>query len=198
MTIVGNIQAHHDQEGETAEKKFGVGQRLTLTSSEAHVTSSTNWAEVLEAEDVSRAWETWKDKILDIAQRHIPKRIVPYHSSGQRPWMTAAIRHEIQAKHRLFREYKRSRLPAAWLAFKQQRNKVNSRIRKAKSDFVLAPALEEQTENSGTGLSDNSQKLPRLHQLLAVFKKSKSSFIPTLVDASGNPMESDAEKAELP
>ena len=39
--------------------------------------------------------------------------------------------------------------------------------------------------------------LPRLHQLLAVFKKGKSSFIPTLVDASGNPMESDAEKAEL-
>ena len=88
----------------------------------------TNWAEVLEAEDVSRAWETWKDKILDIAQRHIPKRILPYHSSGQRPWMTAAIRHEIKAKHRLFREYKRSRLPAARLTFKQQRNKVNSQI----------------------------------------------------------------------
>ena len=113
--------------------------------------------------------------------------------------MTAAIRHEIQAKHRLFREYKRSRLPAAWLAFKQQRNKVNSQIRKAKSDFVLALAPEEQTENSGTGLSDNSQKLnlPRLHQLLAVFKKGKSSFIPTLVDAAGNLIESDAEKAEV-
>ena len=76
---------------------------------------------------------------------------------------------------------------------------VNSQIRKAKSDFVLALAPEEQTENSGTGLSDNSQKLnlPRLHQLLAVFKKGKSSFIPTLVDTSGNPIESDAEKAEV-
>ena len=81
----------------------------------------------------------------------------------------------------------------------EQRNKVNSQIRKAKSDFVLALAPEEQTENSGTGLSDNSQKLnlSRLQQLLAVFKKGKSSFIPTLVDASGNPMESDAEKAEV-
>ena len=65
--------------------------------------------------------------------------------------------------------------------------------------FVFALAPEEQTENSGTEPSDNSQKLnlPRLHQLLAVFKKGKSSFIPTLVEASGNPMESDAEKAEL-
>ena len=64
---------------------------------------------------------------------------------------------------------------------------------------MLALAPEKQTENSGTGLSDNSQKLnlPRLHQLLAVFKKGKSSFIPTLVDASGNAMESDAEKAEV-
>ena len=200
VTIIGNIQAHHDQEGETA-----VNRKEVWCWSKANIdelrraTSSTNWAEVLEAEDVSRAWETWKDKILDIAQRHIPKRIVPYHSSGQRPWMTAAIRHEIQAKHRLFREYKRSRLPAAWLAFKQQSNKVNSQIRKAKSDFVLALAPEEQTENSATGLSDNSQKLnlPRLHQLLAVFKKGKSSFIPTLVDASGNLIESDAEKAEV-
>ena len=200
VTIIGNIQAHHDQEGETA-----VNRKEVWCWSKANIdelrstTSSTNWAEVLEAEDVSRAWETWKEKILDIAQRHIPKRIVPYHSSGQRPWMIAAIRHEIQAKHRLFREYKRSRLPAAWLAFKQQRSKVNSQIRKAESDFVLALAPEEQTENSGTGLSDNSQKLnlPRLHQLLAVFKKGKSSFIPTLVDASGNLIESDAEKAEV-
>ena len=113
--------------------------------------------------------------------------------------MTAAIRHEIQAKHRLFREYKRSRLPAAWLAFKQQRNKVNSQIPRAKTDFVLALAPEEQTENCETGLSDNCQKLnlPRFHQLLAVVKKGKSPFNPSLVNASGNPMESDAENAEL-
>ena len=67
-------------------------------------------------------------------------------------------------------------------------NKVSSQIRRAKSDFVLALAPEEQTENSGIGLSDNSRKLnlPRLHQLLAVFKKGKSLYIPTLVDASGN------------
>ena len=64
---------------------------------------------------------------------------------------------------------------------------------------MLALAPEEQTENSGTGLFDNNQKinLPRLHQALGVFKKGKSSFISTLVDESGNPVESDAERVEL-
>ena len=54
--------------------------------------------------------------------------------------------------------------------------KSTPQIRKAKSDFVLALAPENRLENSGTGLSDNSQKLnlPRLHQLLAVFKKGKA------------------------
>ena len=95
-------------------------------------TTSTNWAEVWKQNTLAGRGDLERQKSLILCSGHIPKRIVPYHSSGQRPWMTAAIRHEIQAKHRLFREVnKRSRLPAAWLAFKQQRNKVNSQIRKA-------------------------------------------------------------------
>ena len=155
----------------------------------------------LEAEDVSRAGETWKDKILDIAQRHIPKCIVSNHSSGQRPWITAAIRHETQAKHRLFREYKRSRLPAAWLALKQQCNKSTPRSERPSRTLCyrshLRNRLRTVEQDCQTTVKSLTYLAFTLHQLLAVFKMGKSSFIRTMVDASRNPMESGAEKLFL-
>ena len=107
VTIVGNIQTLHDQEGETAGNRKEVwcwskidelrsattwanwaaqlAEVVALLSSSIFDQHQTSFpAEVLEAEHVSRTWETWKDKILGITQQHIPRRIVSYHSSGQR------------------------------------------------------------------------------------------------------------------
>ena len=84
VTIIGNIQAHHDQEGETA-----VNRKEVWCWSKANIdelrsaTSSTNWAEVLEAEDVSRAWETWKDKILTLISRSGTSRNATFPTTRQ-------------------------------------------------------------------------------------------------------------------
>ena len=49
--------------------------------------ASVNWTDVLNSEDVNQAWQTWKTRLLEIADRHIPKLLVPTDSPRSRPWM---------------------------------------------------------------------------------------------------------------
>ena len=41
-----------------------------------HEVSSRNWTDILDAEDVTIAWQTWKARLLEIAKQHIPRRFV--------------------------------------------------------------------------------------------------------------------------
>ena len=70
---------------------------------------------------------------------------------------------------------------------KQQRNKVTSMLRTAKSDviFTLAPGEHQNSETSHSARDrepaaaiPQSHILPRLYQFLTVFTKSKPSFTP--------------------
>ena len=168
--------------------------------------ASANWTDVLNAEDVNHAWQTWKTRLLEIADRHIPKRLVPINSPRYRPWMNGRLKQAIREKHRLFRTYKQNPTPHGWNMFKQQRNKVTSMLRTAKSDFIFTLATDEH-RNSETSHSardgepaaagPQSHNLPRLHQFLRVFTKSKPSFTPPLLDDSGSLVEKDVDKAEI-
>ena len=101
-----------------------------------------------------------------------------------------------------FRTYKQNPTPHGWNMFKQQRNKVTSMLRTAtcKSDFIFTLATDEH-RNSETSHSardgepaaagPQSHNLPRLHQFLRVFTKSKPSFTPPLLDDSGSLVEKD-------
>ena len=90
--------------------------------------------------------------------------------------------------------------------FKQQRNKVTSMLRTAKPDFIFTLATDEhrnsETSHSARGgepaaAGPQSHNLPRLHQFLRVFTKSKPSFTPPLLDDSGSLVEKDVDKAEI-
>ena len=163
--------------------------------------NSRNWTDVLDAEDVTIAWQTWKARLLEIAKQHIPRRSVK-GSSRRRPWMNPTLQQEVRKRHRLFRDYKKSPSPHAWSKFKEQRNKVTSMVRKAKSDFVLALGPDDH-QSTGPNNSipertaDHPLNLPRLHQFLGVFFKSKNSAVPSLLEQSGRIVEDDHEKAEL-
>ena len=144
--------------------------------------ASANWTDVLNSEDVNHAWQTWKTRLLEIADRHIPKRLVPINSPRYRPWMNGRLKQAIREKHRLSRTYKQNPTPHGWNMFKQQRNKVTSMLRTAKSDFIFTLATDEH-RNSETSHSARdgepaavglqSHNLPRLHQFLRVLTKSK-------------------------
>ena len=60
--------------------------------------------------------------------------------------MNGRLKQAIREKHRLFRTYKQNPTPHGWNMFKQQRNKVTSMLRTAKSDFFFTFA----TDNTGT------------------------------------------------
>ena len=165
-----------------------------------------NWTDVLNSEDVNYAWQTWKTRLLNIADRHIPKRLVLTNFPRHRPWMNGRLKQAIREKHRLFRTYKQNPTPHGWSMFKQQHNKVTSMLQTAKSDFIFTLASGEH-QNSETSHSardgepaaalPQSHNLPRLYQFLTVFSNRKLSFTPPLLHHSGSLVEKDVEKAEI-
>ena len=117
-----------------------------------------------------------------IAKQHIPRRFVK-GSSHRRPWMNPTLQQEVRKKHRLFRDNKKSQSPHAWSKFKEQRNRVTSIVRKAKSDFVLALGPGDyQSSGPNNSIPERTAahplNLPRLHQFLGVFLKSKIPLSP--------------------
>ena len=123
-------------------------------------------------------------------------------SSRRRPWMNPTLQQEVRKKHRLFRDYKKSPSSHAWSKFKEQRNKVTSMVRKAKSDFVLALGPDDhQSTGPNNSIPERTAyhplNLPRLHQFLGVFFKCNNSAVPSLLEQSGRIVEDDHEKAEL-
>ena len=74
---------------------------------------------------------------------------------------------------------------------------------KAKSDFVLVlGAGDHQSSGRNNPIPERTAahplNLPRLHQFLGVFLKSKNFAVPSLLVQSGRIIEDDHEKAELP
>lgn len=163
-----------------------------------------DWSPVLQSTDIDEAWTTWKRQLLHHARLFIPRRTVP-ESPSPRPWLTGLVVREIKEKHRLFRVYKRTRSEEAWTVFKQQRNKVNSAVRRAKMDFVEglttqatrgppnAPATAGETGSPRNG----ARTFPRLHQFLRCFLPQTNSHIPDLLDDDGRLVSSATDKAEL-
>ena len=199
VAIVGYIQTSHGRDTPDS-RQIWCWSKANANDLRDEV-NSRNWTDVLDAEDVTIAWQTWKARLLEIAKQHIPRRSVK-GSTRRRPWMNPTLQQEVRKKHRLFRDYKKSPSPHAWSKFKEQRNKVTSMVRKAKSDFVLALGPDDhQSTGSNNSIpertADHPLNLPRLHQFLGVFFKSKNSAVPSLLEQSGRIVEDDQEKAEL-
>ena len=133
--------------------------------------NSRNWTDMLDAEDVTIAWQTWKARLglLEIAKQRIPRRFVK-GSSRRRPWMNPTLQQEVCEKHRLFRDYKKSPSPHAWSKFKKQRNKVTSMVRKAKSDFVLALGPgDHQSSGPNNSIPEELQPIPSISHAFISF-----------------------------
>ena len=71
---------------------------------------------------------------LDILDNHAPVRTVRVKKKPS-PWITKAIRKEMDRRNRLFRFYRRNPTDAAWEIYKAQRNRVVWLQRKAKFDY---------------------------------------------------------------
>ena len=100
------------------------------------------------------------------------------------PWITPALLAEIKLKHRLYREYIKTRTNAKWQSFTAQRNRVTMLLRRAKSDFVQSAA------NNGTNNSN-------LFRLMKCLRKTERKPIPSLKDNSGHEVGEPKQKASV-
>ena len=136
-------------------------------------------------EEVTRLWNDWRSNVIRISQQccqsyRPPSRSQPRHGPS-RPWVTQPLISQIKRKHFLFRQYLQCRTEAKWQAFTEQRNKVTSLLRRAKSDFV--------TSSSGDFHKH------RLHTVLRHLRKTQASAIPDLMSA-GDRLTTAEAKAE--
>ena len=174
---------------------------------------SEKWCDVLECDNVESAWIRWRAKILQLATQFIPRRRV-CSSLTPSPWMNGELRRNIQLKHRLYKQYKRTKTSEEWENFRKQRNLVSKQLKEAKSNYVLQlqtsnQELAHNEVNSSAPRTwrpnrhiepeqDNEHfNLPRLHQLLRLLLNgNRSRHISDLQLSDGSTAQSDADKAE--
>ena len=85
-------------------------------------------------EDPDDKAEVFNLLFLDILDQHAPIRTVRVKKNPS-PWITKAIRKEMDRRDRLFRFYRRNPTSGAWDIYKAQRNRVVWIQRKAKYDY---------------------------------------------------------------
>ena len=148
-------------------------------------------------------WSTWRSRLLKRAhlfctasrfEDRYPPRSLP---TLRRPWMSPELLAEIKLKHRLYRDYTRSRDETLWKAFTRQRNLTSTLMRKAKSDFVLRTTSTSNTtqleptthalstpntttQHQTSPLSQPSVSPPKLHQLMKRLKVQQRKQLPDL------------------
>ena len=137
-------------------------------------------------------WSSWRDSILQHAHRFCARPNNRYTPSSQprRPWMTPELLENIRTKHKLYRQYLRSRTDTNWARFTAQRNATTRLLRDAKSTFVHASTAADPT------LQCTSLNRPRLYKLIKGLRTSPPKELPTLshngTSVTNNPAKADA------
>ena len=93
-----------------------------------------DWSSVYSVRDVNKAWEAIESTLLSVFKKHAPlisKRV----RGAITPWLTAALKSEINYRDILLRKYRKSGSDVDNSNYKRHRNKVTSAIRKAKSMY---------------------------------------------------------------
>ena len=93
-------------------------------------------------DDLDDKTEVFNLLFLNILDQHAPLRTVRVKKKPS-PWITKAIRKEMDRRNRLFRFYRRNLTDAAWEIYKAQRNRVVWFQRKAKFAYFHHPLLKK-------------------------------------------------------
>lgn len=91
------------------------------------------WEDILSG-DLNSAWNTFKDLISSIVNKHAP--MFERKITGRDcPWLTSEIRSKINHRDYLLRKAKRSKTQNDWDNYKRARNSTTSAIRKSKANY---------------------------------------------------------------
>ena len=213
VTLLGTIQLPSKNTSQSSHSAAVSNTRYVPVWSVEHTDrlnsaiQRENWTDILQSGDINQAWVCWKAKILSLVNETLPQKRIRNARRSQ-PWITPALRQEIKLKHKLFRQYLKSKTPDNWEKFKKQRNAVSSSTRRAKCLYVAALSEDSGDTTSniqkfGTDgqLHRRDQPKPSLFQLTrALLGQGTRTPIPPLLLNSPHPgntsASTDLEKAE--
>lgn len=96
--------------------------------------SERDWSEVLECNDVDKAWELFKQGFIAVLDEVAPVKETRIKQRSA-CWMTSEIVDLIRQRNRSFIKFKKSKLPADYNSYTNLRNQVCSKVQQAKSEF---------------------------------------------------------------
>ena len=91
----------------------------------------TDWDSTLGNESVETQWTTFKEKLIELSEKHIPKRKAK--TKYKNPWCNRELKNELKKKNTQFQKYRRTKSAEDQEAYIHQRNiacNLNQKLRK--------------------------------------------------------------------
>ena len=125
-------------------------------------------------------WSYWRTALLRTAHlyctsfnTHHDHQSSSHRPPPRRPWMTPELVSHIKHKHKLFRNYMKSRSNDDWSQFVAQRNLTTTLVRKAKSEFVHEAV-------GGVDPVSSSCSLTKVYRMMTCLKSQPKVSMPDL------------------
>lgn len=96
--------------------------------------SERDWSDLLESNDVDKAWDLFKQRFIAVLDEVAPLRETRInHRSAS--WMTSEIIDLVRQCNRCFLKFKKSKLPTDYNSYANLRNQISYIVQQAKSEF---------------------------------------------------------------
>ena len=143
--------------------------------------AQTDWEPCFTSNDPNQITESWNNKFLEIAKKHVPCKKVLVRPNSM-PWYTNNLRRKARAKNRAQKRARSTKRDSDWDSYKELRNTYNEEVNIARAKY--------QTTNYET-LANASLMNPKRWWDLSkkVLGISKSSY-PSLIVNDGELRES--------
>ena len=152
--VAGQNQEYlYNQMVQVVKTYFGVHNSVTLRSMKRYNKENfqasllaTDWDPVLSCDNVSEAWNIFKNVFTSVIDNIAPVKQVRLKQRTE-PWMDSDILQAINERDRAFHRYKVEKSDTNYDTFKCLRNKVQSLVHGAKKNYYKS-TLEENKNNS--------------------------------------------------
>ena len=96
--------------------------------------NETDWDLLFSNDDIEINWRLFKEKIISVADKYIP-RVTKRTPSNKPPWWTSSLAKAIKQKQELYSTFKFTHLSSDYKAYTIKRNKVKSMTRAAQAKY---------------------------------------------------------------
>lgn len=180
-----DIATHHDI---TSPKGVWKYDKCNLANLKRDI-ESTEWNDLLLTQNVDSLVSEITDKIFEIMQRNIPRKMWSPKPSDK-PWMNGHIKAALNKRNSLYRKFKTTKLVYFYDSYKDEVARVNELIKNAKLNF------NDKSINDVENLPSTGKQYWKLIKRLLGNKFS--SDVPVLIDSDGNTLcNTSLEKSNL-